>query len=608
MRRFNSLLYIHQALGNEQLKSTIVIIIYASKMLRNEIRFWLLFLFLNFLLFLPGFLVNAGTSSFLPLNGFLHGSMYERVKTIFVRSNYDIFRLSVDLFLISFIYYLLRKHIRPALYGWLAGIYYILAFAYITYYVTFEKVYLIPPVIYNDISLLKLGFVNIMDGKWLKAAAIILLVLSLSFGLIWLVRQMIKALHSITWSRFSKAAIMILAILILINTLKSGFTYTSNQAFQETFALIGSNIKSSADARKNLMHFNVDRINSHMNYQQVSLKSKPDIYLFFVESYGKLLYESRALRVPYLRCMDSCESVLHQSGMKVATGFSTSPVSGGQSWVSYTTVMFGYNIRNQGTFNSLLKNPAMAHYDNLFRVLKQKGYRTYRLNAMPQESNLEVPWETYSRFYSIDKWINFPDLKYTGRLYGFGPSPPDQYSLNFAGRYINKNSPGPRALFFITQTTHNPFYSPDSLARDWQSLNGDTDRISFHASVFLKNPRITDYAKAVHYDVSALLQFITQVPDSNSIFILIGDHQPPVITSADDGFETPVHIICRNKEFISSFMQFGFREGMIADEKAVPIRHEGIYSMFMREFVRFYGTDHSQLPAYRPFGIILNEI
>jgi hypothetical protein len=163
-------------------------------------------------------------------------------------------------------------------------------------------------------------------------------------------------------------------------------------------------------------------------------------------------------------------------------------------------------------------------------------------------------------------------------------------------------------LFFITQTTHNPFYSPDSISLDWQSLNGDADSISFHASVFLKKPRIADYSKAIQYDISTLVQFITRVPDSNAVFILIGDHQPPYFTSADDGFETPVHILSRNKEFTKAFLQFGFREGMRADEKALPIRHEGFYSMFMREFVRMYGTDLSQLPEYRPFGIKISEL
>jgi hypothetical protein len=575
---------------------------------RNEIRFWLLFLFLNFLIFLPGYLINADTSSFFPLHGFLQGNIYERLKTVFVRSNYDIFRLSVDLFLVAMVFYLLRTKIRPALYGWLAGIYYILILAYLTYYVTFEKLYLIPPVIYNDISLLKLGFANIMDGHWLKETGILILTFGLIYGLLWLVRKMISILYEVTWSKYSVWIILSLSFLILVNTLKSGFTYTSNQAFEESFALIGNNIKSSAEARKNLRFFNVDRINNRLNYQKLNLKSKPDIYLLFVESYGRLLYKNSSLRVPYLRCMDSCESLLLHNGLNASTGFSTSPVSGGQSWVSYSTVMFGYNIRNQGTFNSLLKNPAMAHYDNLFRVLNRQGYKTYRLNAMPPASALEIPWETYSRFYSIDKWINFSDLNYTGRLYGFGPSPPDQYSLNFAGRYIDNNSAGPHALFFITQTTHNPFYSPDSLASDWQSLNSERDTISFHASVFLKKPRVSDYAKAVRYDLSALIQFIIQVPDPNAIFILIGDHQPPVITTAQDGFETPVHIISRNREFVNAFLQYGFRPGMKADEKAVPVRHEGIYSMFMREFIRSYGTDSSLLPKYRPYGIKVSEI
>jgi len=572
-------------------------------MRRNEISFWLLFLVLNFLFFLPGYLVNTGTSSFFPVQGFLQGSVYERIKTIFVRSNYDIFRLSVDLFLVVMVYYMLRKKIRPGFYGWFAGIYYVITLAYITYYVSFEKLYLIPPVSYNDITLLKLGIVNILNGHWMKTAVMILLVSSVAYGLIWLVTRMIRMLHKLEWGIISKSLIIILVISILINTVKSGLTYTSNQAFQESFALIGTGVKSSADARKNLLNFNVDGINRLMNYQGLNLKSKPDIYVLFIESYGKLLYDNEILRAPYLRCMDSCETVLLGKGWNVASGFSTSPVSGGQSWISYSTVMFGYNVRNQGTFNSLLKIPDMARYNNLFRVLKQNGYKTYRLNAMPQAPNLEVPWDTYSNFYSIDKWINFSDLNYTGRLYGFGPSPPDQYSIHFAGRYMEQNSPGPHALFFITQTTHNPFYSPVSLASDWQSLNEDKDSTAVHASVFLKKPKISDYAKAVRYDLSAMVQFITQIPDSNAIFLLIGDHQPPVITNAGDGFETPVHIISRNSKFTENFGQYGFKKGMRADEKASPVRHEGIYSMFMREFVRLHGMDHSKLPGYLPYGI-----
>jgi hypothetical protein len=462
--------------------------------------------------------------------------------------------------------------------------------------------------IYNDISLLKLGIVNILEGQWLKAAGMMLIILSACFVLIWLMRRMILILHGIRWSRYSLSFIVILFILILVNSVKSGFTYTSDKAFQETFALIGSNIIRSAEARNDLKHFSVDRINRKLDYQRFSLKSKPDIYLIFVESYGRLLYDNTFLRASYFKCLDSCESVLLRNGLALSTGFSTPPVSGGQSWLSYTSVLFGYNIRNQGTFNSLLKNPEMSRYHSFFRILNLNGYKTYRLNAMPQASHLEVPWNIYSGFYSIDQWINFSDLKYTGRLYGFGPSPPDQYSINFAGRFIKNDNEGPFAMFFITQTTHNPFYNPGHIVPDWQSLNLQPDNASLHASVFLRKPLITDYAKAIQYDLSVLVQFITSVRDSNAVFILIGDHQPPILTGSDDGFETPVHIISRNSAFSDAFRRFGFKEGMKADEQAVPIRHEGIYSMFMREFIRFFGEDNSDLPEYLPYGIKTNEL
>jgi hypothetical protein len=250
----------------------------------------------------------------------------------------------------------------------------------------------------------------------------------------------------------------------------------------------------------------------------------------------------------------------------------------------------------------------MARYDNIFRVLREKGYKTFRLNAMPQNPELTVPWDIYSGFYSIDQWINFDDLHYTGRLYGFGPSPPDQYSINFAADFIKKNSSGPCALFFITQTTHHPFNSPDSVTTDWHTLNHEHDSIVFHASEFLRKPRMNEYLKAVCYDLTALTQFISESADSNAIFILIGDHQPPLLTEQGDGFETPVHIICRNSRFTDAFRRYGFQEGLKPDLIIKPIRHEGIYSMFIREFVRSYGAGNSTLPEYRPYGLITNTL
>ncbi len=572
-------------------------------MRRTAIRFWLLFFFLNFFYFLPGYLINAGSSDFIPVDGFLHGNIYERLKSVFVRHNYDIFRLNVDLLLLVAGYYLLKKRISPARFGWFAGAYYVLTMAYLAYFVAFEKIYMIPPLIYNDISLLKLGIVNTMDGHWFRLIMALILVSALAYGIIFMVRNLILYTHDVTFKTGSYVILSLLFMLVVINTAKSGLTWASDNTVHASFAMMSENMAGSAQARKNLAHFNVDSINERLHYDSFQLRSKPDIYLLFIESYGTLLYEDRYLRAPYIGYMDSCEKKLKASGWKSATGFSTSPVSGGQSWISYTSVMFGYNIRNQGTYNSMLKDTSMARYGNLFRVLKQYGYTTFRLNAMPQNPELEVPWKRYSDFYAIDHWINFPDFHYTGRLYGFGPSPPDQFSINFAEKVIHEGHAGPSALFFITQTTHNPFYSPANPVNDWRTLNRVPDEGASHASVFLKKPRIEDYARAVRYDITTLVRFIVDLPDTNAIFILIGDHQPPYLTRSGDGFETPVHIIGRNSEFVSAFQQYGFSLGMTRKDSMAPLRHEAIYSMFMREFIRLYGYPGETLPEYLPEGI-----
>ncbi len=575
-------------------------------MSRNEVKFWTLLFTLNFVLFLPGYLLNGDAGQFFPFRGILHGSIYERCKSVFVRQDMDIFRISVDLFVLVFMYYLLRNHINYRLYGCLSGIYYILILSFLIYYHTVEKIYHIPPQILNDMSLLKLGFFNIGDQSVTRSVLIMLPVLTVLALLVWAVMKLTVYTRDIVPGVYSKTILWVLGLLMSVNTLKSGITSTPEHTFQETFALMGGSIKSSSDARKNLRNFTVEVINKELNYNSFTLGSKPDIYLIFLESYGRILFEDPYLSNTFIKCLDSCSLVLSGHGWNMASGFSISPVSGGKSWISYTSVMFGFNIRNQGTYNAMLKDPSITGYDNIFRVLHNNGYKTFRLNAMPENPDMKMTLESYSRFYSIDHWINFRDLQYTGRLYGFGPSPPDQYSINFADEYIRKSHTKPFALFFITQTTHHPFHSPDTIVADWRSLNYDRDSSIHHAMAFLKKPTIVDYRKAVCYDVRTLTQFISTKTNNNAIFLIIGDHQPPFFTGNQAGFETPVHIICRNREFTEAFYKYGLLEGLKPDLDAVPIHHEGIYSMFMRELIRLYGDYSGGLPEYRPYGILVN--
>ncbi len=567
----------------------------------DKLRFWILFALLNCLLFLPKYLIESGTSTFIPYTVFLTGTFFDCFKWLFVRYNYDIFRISVDLFLIVFIYYLFRRHINHKKYAWFSGIYYIISLLFIIYYNVYEKIFLIKPVLYDDFYLFKLGFIN-TGGS----ISILLVAEILGFiGIVWLIVKLFLFFLTLTkemqFGIKSKIFLSIIGLLYLINTLKSEFTFEPHHTFQFTFAMMVDNVQYSIEAYNNLHKFDIKKLNQRMNYDHYQMKKKPNVYFIFVESYGRILYQNQKLYPNYKNLIIDCQNKLSENGFHSFSTFSTSPVSGGGSWISYSSVMFGINLQNQATYLSLMKNAESENYSHMFRWFKKKGYKNYRLVSMPDNENIRIPWELYTRFYAADEWIRFKDLKYQGTQYGFGPSPPDQYSISYANEYIINKEVSPYTLFFISQNTHNPFYSPDSVVSDWKMLNKSNNKIT-QPSVFLKKPKLEDYSKAIAYDMKTFVQFIIDNGKANDIFILIGDHQPPILTEKKDGFDTPMHIIVKDSLFCSGFNKYGFTKGLLISKNSKAIRHEGIYSMFMREFIRNYGIDTSNLPIYRPKG------
>ena len=58
-------------------------------------------------------------------------------------------------------------------------------------------------------------------------------------------------------------------------------------------------------------------------------------------------------------------------------------------------------------------------------------------------------------------------------MYGFGPSPPDQYSLNKAYEIIAAHNKQPFILFSLSKNAHNPFAEPYELKSDWRQWNNE---------------------------------------------------------------------------------------------------------------------------------------
>jgi hypothetical protein len=144
---------------------------------------------------------------------------------------------------------------------------------------------------------------------------------------------------------------------------------------------------------------------------------------------------------------------------------------------------------------------------------------------------------------------------------------------------------------------------------DWRTLNqpGPEPEPVDPETIGLDAMR-ANYLSAIDYQLRMLTQWILDVGDENSIFVLIGDHQPPAVSRRADGWATPVHILSKDAAFIEAFAEYGFVPGLEVNDLEPTLRHEGFYSMFMRVLLGRYGANRIAQPAYLPEGILRETV
>jgi phosphoglycerol transferase MdoB-like AlkP superfamily enzyme len=332
------------------------------------------------------------------------------------------------------------------------------------------------------------------------------------------------------------------------------------------------------------------------------LREKPNIYLIVVESYGRIVMDYPGFSDAYLEHLRHCRDKLETHGFHACSRFSLSPVTGGASWISYTSVMYGLNVKAQSVYLALMKNKHIHEYRSLFWWLKDQGYTTYRLSNLGGYETMKIPYNEYSRMYGFDHWITYQDIGYKGKHYGFGPSPPDQYAICYADQQITAAGTEPFALFFITQNSHTPYESPEKAVDDWRLLLDPGSEMK-EPSKFWSKPDFGLYLDAIKYQLDYLTDFISKTGNERDIFILIGDHQPPSLSIPIDNFDTPLHIISKDKEFTELWSEYNFSPGLLCDPALDPIRHEALYTALRRTLIKRFGKKDTPLPVYLPEGI-----
>lgn len=597
----------------------------------SPLLFWISFLFLNSLLFLPPMLAEMEKSTLIPFPP-LHGERgwWDALLFFFRRENHDLFRLSGELLSIATLVAVTRNA-RFHRWGVRLGLtLYIIVLTYQIYESLSLRIFGEKPLFYSDILLVRDAAYLVMDlwsSRLLDTAirvAVWSLLIGAAIGLAF--RFISRRLERL--SPFSPTAILGMAVwpVVLFSTFWYDF-HDPRPTVRWVAPRIAENLGESVKGMKSLPDMAKSGSSSYAGNRSVKLTNKPNLFIFLIESYGKVLAQDPRLKEGYIETMNEARHELAARGWHVATNYSRAPISGGKSWLSMGTVLTGLRMENQAIYSLLLRS--QPDYPHLVRFLKSQGYTT----AVLQPTMRPRPgfsFDRYEAFFDFDLWIYQAELDYSGDHYGWGMIP-DQYSLNYAHEKFIRSLPEPFCLMFETVSSHSPWYDLPPYVGDWKrlaeagfhapeharyaALDGHWPRTWKKLSHHLKKQlglkdvfRVEDYMAHMNYQIAVITDYVLEKAPPNSLFLLVGDHQPPVITGETGGFETPVHVISRDRDLVRSLTPYGFVPGMFKDaERDGSIRHEAIYSLLVRVLAGTHSAHNpTPLPPYRPEGVPLS--
>ncbi len=364
----------------------------------------------------------------------------------------------------------------------------------------------------------------------------------------------------------------ILAIILLLGMLSANVQWTSAHIWQNW-----------QDSRQLYQAVNTEPdFTAFTQNWSDSLASRPDIYLIFLESYGKVLATDEAFADRYDQLIEELESSLETQKWGMRSTWSEAPISGGRSWLAFTSFMTGKRLYAHPQYTALLNRE--PDYPHLVRYLNDQGYYSLRMNTLKAETQAaKIPYALYDRFFAFDDWLKQPDFPYAGPAYGKFGSLPDQFALGYAREEVLKER-SPFFLFFITLNSHSPWNDVPVMTDNWRELESLPDTAqSGQASSVMAGLAEDKYWRAMDYQLRMMTQFNEQQGDSNSLFIFLGDHQPPFLTDTEDDFATPVHVVSQDLDLLDRFAERSFVEGLKLDsQQPVQYRHEDFY-MLLRE-------------------------
>jgi len=283
-----------------------------------------------------------------------------------------------------------------------------------------------------------------------------------------------------------------------------------------------------------------------------------DLYLILLESYGAVAYDNpqAAERLGLARAQ--LASDIAAGGRQVVSAFVGSPTIGGGSDLAHLSLLSGLDLSDPNRHDLLLTTDRPT----LMTLFRAQGYQTVGLYSA-------LSWDWPERaFYGFDVFLEGRSLDYPGPPLGYWHIP-DQFSL---ARFeqLHPRGPGvpPRFLFFPTITCHLPFSQVPPYQADWERvLTAQPYDAAAVQATLAEQPNwldmFPDYLRMVEYSYRWLGGFLQRPDPRETLFVLVGDHQPAANVSGEGAsWDVPVHIIARDPALLARFTALGFTPGL----------------------------------------------
>ncbi|MFB7293414.1 sulfatase [Actinacidiphila glaucinigra] len=307
-----------------------------------------------------------------------------------------------------------------------------------------------------------------------------------------------------------------------------------------------------------------------------------DVIFTFIESYGRGAVEDPAMAPGVDAVLRDGTRQLADAGFSARSGWLTSPVTGGGSWLAHTTFLSGLWVQDQQRYRYVSSSDRMT----LTSAFKRTGdFRT--VGMMP---GVTRAWPE-GKFFGLDHIHDSRSMGYQGPKFSWSPVP-DQYTLSAFERLEHgKASNQPMMSEIILTSSHNP-WAPIPRMIDWDRVGDGSvydaiEKEGKDPKEVWKDPKQVrqEYGNAIQYSLKSLVEFVTKYGNENTVLVFLGDHQPvSTVVGVDASRDVPIAIVAHDPKVLDQVSGWGWSDGLQPEHDAPVWRMDSFRDRFLNAF------------------------